>query len=142
MILVVGYAVWITQLVVREDMRNRGLATELIAKAWTKDVLAWGLMTSHPYSIRALERATQRKCDPKTISHYAKDLVKASEIPFFQECKITINENTSLIHSEYFIDHTNVNAIVASQKDWKLGTLGEGDEFFAFTFKNQQLLQQ
>jgi hypothetical protein len=117
-------------------MRHRGLATELVAKAWTKDALAWGLMTSHPYAVRALESATQRKCDPQTISIYAKDLVKASGIPYFQKCQISINENHSLIHSEFFIDHTEVNEILASLKsEWRLGTLGEGDEFFAFTFK-------
>ncbi|KAI6194888.1 N-acetyltransferase domain-containing protein [Aphelenchoides besseyi] len=132
-----GYAVWITQLVVRKDMRHKGLATELVARAWKKDAMAWGLMTSHPYSVRALESARQLKCDPQLISLYAKDLIKASGIPFFQECKISTAENRSVIHSKFFVDHTNVNAIVASLgSEWKLGALEEGDEFFAFTFKD------
>lgn len=73
-----GCAAWITQLVVRKDMRHKGLVTELIAKAWKKDALAWGLMTSHPYAVRALESATRRKCDPRIISLHAKDLIKAT----------------------------------------------------------------
>lgn len=118
-------------------MRHRGLATALIARAGEKSTLAWGLMSSHPYAVRALESATQRKCDPRMISTYAKDLIIASGIPHFQKCQIDIKESRSLIHSNFFVDHTEVNEIVVRLgNEWKLGTLGEGDEFFAFTFKD------
>ncbi|KAI1703885.1 hypothetical protein DdX_14628 [Ditylenchus destructor] len=129
-----GYAVWISQLVVREDMRRRGVATELICKSWTRDVVAWGLATSNPYSIRALERASQRRCDPEAISKHAKDLVSASGIPAFQNCKLSIDSEKSLIHCDFFVDHTNVNKAIAAEQNWTLGLLDEGDEFLAFCF--------
>ncbi|KAI1705850.1 hypothetical protein Ddc_15553 [Ditylenchus destructor] len=129
-----GYAVWITQLVVRKDMRQKGIATELMCKSWTKNVVAWGLATSNPYGIRALERISQRKCDPEKIRKHANDLVSASGIPAFQNSKLSIESEKSLIHCDFFVNHDNVNKAVAEQQNWTLGQLDEGDEFFAFTF--------
>jgi len=76
-----GYAVWVTQLVVQKYMRRLGLATELLSKAWTRDAIAWGLVTSHPHSVKALERATQRKCNPLQMAIHARQLIEASDIP-------------------------------------------------------------
>jgi GNAT superfamily N-acetyltransferase len=130
-----GFAVWVTQLVVRKDMRSKGIATEMLAKVWTKDNVAWGLVSSHPHTVRALERATQRICVPQIINKHAELLMKASEIPYIQGCKFTITESQSVMHTNYFTDHTEVNDYLCKEKTWGLGKLEDGDEFFAFTFK-------
>ena len=124
-----------TQLVVRKDVRTKGIATELFAKVLTKDDVAWGLVSSHPYAVRALERATGKVCVPQIMRKHAESLQKASEIPYVQDCSVTITETKSIIHTNYFVDHKEVNELLKNEANWTLGTLEEGDEFFAFTFK-------
>jgi GNAT superfamily N-acetyltransferase len=126
-----GVAAWVTQLVVRKDMRSKGIATELFAKVWTKDNIAWGLVTSHPHAVRALERATGKVCVPQIMSKHAETLMKASEIPYIQNCKVTITGTQSIIHSNFFVDHKEVNEFLKNEENWRLGALEEGDEFFA-----------
>ena len=130
-------AVWITQLVVHKDMRSKGLATEILSKSWTRDNIAWGLVSSHPHAVRALERAVQRICIPQIISKYATDLIKDCEIPYILNCEISITGSQSVIHSKFFVDHNEVNELLKKEKNWGLGKIDEGDEFFAFVFKYQ-----
>ncbi|KAI9091710.1 hypothetical protein DFS34DRAFT_634618 [Phlyctochytrium arcticum] len=56
-----GYAVWITQLVVHSAYRNKEVATHLVTLALSKQDVCAGLVSSHPYAVRALERATKQR---------------------------------------------------------------------------------
>jgi hypothetical protein len=125
------------------------MATELLSKVWTRNDVAWGLASSHPYAIRTLERVTGRRCDPLLIGKYARELIKSSQIPYFQSCAFSISlatddQKKSIVHSNFFVDHTEVNRILVkemegqNEKAWMLGsTLEDGDEFFGFTFSEQ-----
>jgi GNAT superfamily N-acetyltransferase len=63
-----GLISWVTQLVIHEDHRKRDVAKRLLFSIWgMSDHFAWGLLTANPYAIRALEKATRRRCDPKRI---------------------------------------------------------------------------
>jgi hypothetical protein len=87
---VVGYAIsiqtnygtrglisWVTQLVIHEDHRKRDVAKRLLFSIWgMSDHFAWGLLTANPYTIRALEKATRRRCDSKRIRRNV-DKIKA-----------------------------------------------------------------
>ena len=48
--------------------RKQGIANNLLKNicAYPNSV-AWGLISASPYAIRALEYATQRRCDPSVI---------------------------------------------------------------------------
>jgi len=130
-----GKAAWVTQLVVHKEYRSKGIAKQLLSKTWSPENLAWGLVTSHPHAVRALEAATSRLCIPQIISKYAPVLMKATKIPYIQNCETTITGTQSVIHSEFFVDHSEVNELVKKDEKWSLATLADGDEFFAFTFK-------
>jgi len=134
----------VTQLVVRKDARRRGLATQLLSTAihLHPDVVAWGLATFNPHSVKALERASQRRCDLTLTSLHARPLIESSRIPYFTDngCETTIDGGRSLIHSRFFLDHTQVDAYRRELgEDWRQGVLGEGDEYFAFIFKQSPL---
>jgi hypothetical protein len=84
-VFVQGKVSWITQLVVHSDYRQRGVAKKLCRLAWAVDhYYAAGLVTSHPYAVRALERATQRSCDRATSMHAAHEIVACCTVPYVQ----------------------------------------------------------
>uniref|UniRef100_A0A915DS37 Uncharacterized protein n=1 Tax=Ditylenchus dipsaci TaxID=166011 RepID=A0A915DS37_9BILA len=88
-----------------------------------------------PILMGALERAVNKKIEPKKIAEKASGLVQASRIDWFQKCKLSVDSTKSIIHADFFVDHTTVNNALDNQVDWKLGRIGDGDEFFAFCFK-------
>lgn len=132
-----GKVSWITQLVVHSDYRHRGVAKKLCRMAWAvEQCYAVGLVTSHPYAVRALERATQRMCNRATIMPVARELLSHCNIPYVLDKVLCFEEGRCLIDTQFFVDHTDVNNILATTLDtqWELGGLEEGKEFFAFTF--------
>jgi len=129
-----GEACWITQLVVAANARGNGLATQLVNTAIDPRALAWGLATSHPHAVRSLERATKTKCNPSLIGLYASSLVEASGIPYVQNRRIVANESGSIIDTEFFVDHTEVNAFRSKESGWHMGSLNDGEEYLAFVF--------
>jgi GNAT superfamily N-acetyltransferase len=69
-----GVVSWITQLVVHSDYRNQNVAKNILHSIWGfSDDFAWGLISASPYAVRALEKATRRRCDPARIKS---DIVK------------------------------------------------------------------
>jgi len=105
---------------------------------WQHDATAWGLVTSHPFAIKAMETASKRQCDPTLIAAHATSLVKTARVPYASASSIRCTSTQSLIDTRFYVDHSEVNAIVAELPNWRLGNLGEGDEFFAFTFPTCQ----
>lgn len=57
-----GKVVWITQLVVDSNFRGQKIAQNLIHRSLDTNWTICGLVSSHPYAIRALEKATRLKC--------------------------------------------------------------------------------
>ena len=142
----VGYAVashfpysgsnvsWITQLCVNSSHRSCGIGSTLCRWSWdiTSD-FACGLASSHPHAVRALERATQRRCNPELTLQHAQSLVEASAIPYLQGCAIA-STGACTINTSYFVDHADVNRLAAAAPDWRLGALAGGEEYLAVTF--------
>ncbi|CAG8626250.1 12447_t:CDS:2 [Ambispora gerdemannii] len=132
-----GYVSWITHLVVHKNHRHYGIGKRLchIAREIDCKLFAVGLVSANPYAVRTMEKSSPFvSCDPVKIRKYASDLISVSGIPYFQNCKLRIDKNTSIIHTDFMIDHTEINAILREEPDWVLGALADGDEFFAFTF--------
>ena len=139
-----GVVSWVTQLVVHRAHRECGVARRLLFPLWGfSDHFAWGLVTSNPYAVRALERQTHRRCDPAMTRRYAGELeaLGATWIPYIRPGTITVEERRCVIDTAYDVDHARVPEKLerATQKGvpWTLGLIDEGEEWFAFTFNEQ-----
>ncbi|GAQ82553.1 hypothetical protein KFL_001150140 [Klebsormidium nitens] len=134
-----GTVVWVTQLVVHRDYRHRGIATELCRQALARaqilvtkpPVTYFGLVSSHPYAVRSIERAGGVTCRPWQSEGLANALVAASGIPYVQGKRIDLDERC-VIQTDFFVDHSEVDRLAEAEQDWRLGKLEEGEEYFAF----------
>jgi hypothetical protein len=69
-------AIWITQLVVREDHQHSGVATRMNQRLWTEsNPWACGLVLRQPYAVKAHEEATMRKCNKNLSVQHARELI-------------------------------------------------------------------
>ncbi|HEX3684986.1 MAG TPA: class I SAM-dependent methyltransferase [Bryobacteraceae bacterium] len=139
-----GLISWVTQLVIHEDHRKRDVAKRLLFSIWgMSDHFAWGLLTANPYAVRALEKATRRRCDPKRIKRNALKLKAIGEkrtTYVKKNTAIQVNSKTSIIDTNFFLDHSELpDMLLNAQKNerWVLGELPEGWEWLAFTFHDQ-----
>lgn len=129
--------VWITQLVLRAEYRNMGVATRMlrICCEGVGEVFACGLVSSHPYAVKALEAATSKKYDKNLSAQHAARLVRHSRIPYVQDRPVLIDATKCVMKTDYSVDHTLVDIIRLSLRDWQLGSLDEGEAHFAFVFR-------
>jgi len=109
---------------------------------------AWGVVSANPYAIRALEKATRRRCIPKRIKKNMKKLfsIGIECLPFInEETEIEITLNSSKINTKFYVDHVEVEEMIKSvtieEAPWLLGCIEEGWEWFAFTFHDQEQLK-
>lgn len=138
---------WVTQLVVHEDYRKQGVAKTLLFSIWgLSDHYAWGIMSSNPYAVRALEKATRRRCDPELILRRKKKLVRVGteNIPFLGS-NVETSDKSPAINTHFLVDHSNIDNMIKSVNSedvpWLLGDLAEGWEWFAFTFQDQEQIK-
>lgn len=139
----VGAVDWVTQLVVHTDHRARGVASALLFTFWGfSNHAAWGLVTSNPYAVRALERITRRRCDPRVIRDMSALIRRVGErIHYVKDQTITLDGARSVIDTRFFISHATLSEKlrrVREKAPWMLGDIGEGEEWLAFTFRSQE----
>lgn len=160
--LVVGYAIaiqakipkygvisWVTQLVVHEDHRRKDVGKSLLFAIWTfTNHFAWGLLTASPYAIRALEKATRRRCQPERIARNHKKLrnVALQYVSYVKsDTEIQVNKHLSKINTQFLLDHSTLarmlQDVTRPDAPWQLGTIDEGWEWFAFTFHDQEEIE-
>lgn len=140
-----GVISWVTQLVVHESHRNRGIGKTLLFSVWGfSDHFAWGVVTPSPYAVRALETATRRRCDPPRIHKNHRKLlsVGADHVPYLNSSvQSEITKSASRVKTEFFVDHSGlekmINDVTTSEIPWVLGSIDDGWEWFAFTFYDQ-----
>jgi hypothetical protein len=134
-----GTIVWITQLVVHSGHRQRHVATTLIKRAFDRENdVAAGIVTSHPYAVRAFERATGHLVVPNTVSISDVDnLLSASQVPYLQQRRAYIWSGQCTLETGFYADHTEVNRLLSEASDWHLGNLKEGEEFLAIVFSDR-----
>jgi 2-polyprenyl-3-methyl-5-hydroxy-6-metoxy-1,4-benzoquinol methylase/GNAT superfamily N-acetyltransferase len=140
-----GRVDWVTQLVVHEQYRDHGVAKTLLGSAWGfSDRAAWGLVTPNPFAVRALEKATRRRCTPAAITRSAETLRRLGDalIPYFAHCPLRVDGQQAIANTGYFVDHSDLEAMLEATSSrsapWLLGRLGEGEEWFAFTLQTQR----
>ena len=134
----VGTMTWVMQLVVSTNHRNKGIGSRLLHSIWGfSDDFAWGLATTNPCTVKALERATFRKCDPKVISANSAYIKKlAEEIGFVTDNRYCISDKESQAYTDFYVDNSEFTKGL-NKKEWRLGELRPGHEWLAFTFKSQ-----
>jgi SAM-dependent methyltransferase/GNAT superfamily N-acetyltransferase len=143
-----GMISWVTQLVVHADFRRRDIGKTLLFTIWGfSDHFAWGLVSANPYAVRALEKATRRRCEPGRISRNYRKLLKvgAEHVPYIHEgIETVVAESEARIFTDFFVDHSSLDQMLkdvsGAGTPWNLGLIDEGWEWFAFTFHDQPQL--
>ena len=131
----------VVQLVVDEDYRRQGVATALLHAIWGfSDYYAWGIVTSSPCTVEALEGATFRRCKAERIAKARAFIVKnvLTEVPFLRKAEWISDEWTSSVDTKFFTDRRS-KPIARKRVENRLGKLTEGCEWLALTFRSQPL---
>jgi 2-polyprenyl-3-methyl-5-hydroxy-6-metoxy-1,4-benzoquinol methylase len=141
-----GTVSWITQLVVHKEHRQQDVGKTILFTMWRfTDHFAWGLLSANPFAVRALEKATRRRCQPHHILKHTRHLKELGIkiVPYLkQSSKFLVNDHESRTDTKFYLDHLQllamVEAVVEDDKPWTMGQLPEGWEWFAFTFRDQE----
>ncbi|KAL2046626.1 hypothetical protein ABVK25_011665 [Lepraria finkii] len=134
---------WITQLVVHQDYRERGLAVGLLNQLRHDNVDIYGLMSSHPAACLAAAKAFGSSINTvrlEFIKEHAEEIMRASPIRYVKDAKVCGSlfnpEDTSGLVSSvdtgFWVNHTEPLEALAWAKDivdWPLGELHDGHEF-------------
>lgn len=137
---------WVTQLVVHQEYRQHGIGKELLFSFWGfSNYYAWGVMSSNPYAIRALEKATYRRINPSIIKNKEIGLKKfgIERVSYLDETtEFIITTKNTRVNTKFPSDISNVNEKLKNVTNkgvpWLLGEIEEGWEWLAFTFNNQE----
>ena len=144
-----GVVSWVTQLVVHADHRNKDVAKRLLYSLWGfSDHYCWGLVSANPFAVRALEKATRRRCEPGRISEDKDLLLRFGQkwtTYITQTAETDITVASSQINTDFDLDHSGVprmlKAVENNDTKWKLGQLRPKWEWMAFTFRDQDQMQ-
>lgn len=150
---------WVTQLVVHQDYRERGLAMGLLNQLRHYDDDIYGLMSSHPAACLAAAKAFGSKrifmlvvnlmlnmigsiniVRLDFIKEHAEEIMKASPIRYVKDAKLrgsVFNPEdasglVSSVDTGFWVDHTEPIEALAWARDivdWPLGELHDGHEF-------------
>jgi hypothetical protein len=134
---VIGKICWITQLVVNSNVRNRGIAKNLINILFDPDSNVCGMVTSHPYAIKSLEKGTDYKVLPNVITENVPLIINNLKIPYIINSSYYCNKGC-IINTNFHVDHTDILNIIEEQKkngDWLLEDLPDGYEYIVLIRK-------
>ena len=150
---------WVTQLVVHQDYRERGLAKGLLNQLRDYDDDIYGIMSSHPAACLAAAKAFGSKrififvmnlmlniigfintVRLDFIKEHAEEIMRASPIRYVKDAKLRgsvfspedANGLVSSVDTGFWVDHTKpLEALVWAREivDWPLGELHDGHEF-------------
>lgn len=133
---------WVTQLVVHANYRHIYIASRMLNSIWGfSNDFAWGMASANPFAIRALEKATRRRCDPKLIlKNKGKLKTVLSRINYLATAPLINDLSRSIVDTEFHQDISTVGEMIerASEKiSWMLGKIEQGQEWLAVTFHDQ-----
>ncbi|KAF3063906.1 hypothetical protein GL218_02569 [Daldinia childiae] len=134
---------WITQLVVVEEYRERGLATGLLRamREDTDDV--YGIASSHPAACLAAAKAFGTTIERVSLNFIAKNaasIMEASPISYIRDSALRGSlfdnkDSTGLVSgvdTKFFVDHDEPLEVLNKVRglwDWPLGELLDGHEY-------------
>ena len=131
---------WVVQLVVDTEYRGNGVASRLLQSIWGfSNDYAWGLATTNPCTIKALENATFRKVSAREIHNRLSELKEIfDDVPFAEFSKLDVDDSISRINSHFYVDYSSV-VTPERVESMGLGEIKPGYEWFAFVFSGQPL---
>jgi 2-polyprenyl-3-methyl-5-hydroxy-6-metoxy-1,4-benzoquinol methylase/GNAT superfamily N-acetyltransferase len=141
-----GTISWVAQLVVHGDFQNKGVATRLLNSIWAfSDDYGWGLVSANPFAIRALEKATRRRCDPGAIAQALPDIQEGiwRHVPYLDSKSPACGPGRSLVNTKFYVDQSQVPSMLeraVRDHPWVLGSIADGEEWFAVTLSAQAQL--
>ena len=137
-----GQVALVVQLVVAGPYRRQGIASTLLHSVWGfSDYYAWGIVSSNASTIEALQSATFRKASPAIMAESAEWLRAEvfAAVPFLAKADWRISERESVAGTAFYTDRTqpsgSTNSVCA-----RLGALAEGEEWLAFVFRHQDVV--
>src|SRR5260221_6938728 len=139
-----GTISWVTQLVVHTDFRQQMIGSRLLDSIWGQsDHFAWGIASASPFAIRALEKATRRRCYPRELLTNEKARLRAQNaISYLRDHEVVINDSQSVINTNFCQDLSSSDSILEKVTDpgtpWTLGRLPPCHEWLGMTFRPQE----
>jgi hypothetical protein len=125
---------------VHTDYRDKGIGYRLCQLTWDyRSTVACGLMTSHPYAVKSLERAANCSVDVEKVIAHGNDILDLTGIPYVSSAHTFFREGRCVANSSFFVCHKEVNDIRSRLPDWKLGSLDDGEEFVAICFLGNRM---
>ncbi|KAI0309333.1 hypothetical protein OF83DRAFT_1072201 [Amylostereum chailletii] len=134
---------WVTQLVVRQDYRQQGIATFLLGRLKQSQHTAFGLASSHPAACKALVKLAHtniQDVDLEFIKGNADAILQSTSIDYLKTAQLRgslFEQNpvdataVSSAFTEFYVDHDEpLDALKRCKGNWPLGSLIEGHEFF------------
>ncbi|EXA53662.1 hypothetical protein FOVG_01397 [Fusarium oxysporum f. sp. pisi HDV247] len=134
---------WVTQLVVCEEHRGKGIATMLLRYAMAGSDDVYGIMSSHPYACIAAAATfgtAIENVSMEFIRASSQSIMKESPIQYIKDAAVCgtlfdANDVSGLISgvdTGFFVDHEEpLQALqqVQDDRNWPLGNLPNGHEF-------------
>ncbi|KAL8717315.1 MAG: hypothetical protein Q9225_005432 [Loekoesia sp. 1 TL-2023] len=134
---------WVTQLVVHQDCRERGLAMGLLNELRHHDDDIYGIVSSHPAACLAAAKAFGSHISLVRldfIKEHAEEIMRASPIRYVKDAQLRgslfkpedANGLVSSADTGFWVDHTEPLEALALARDrvgWPLGELHDGHEF-------------
>lgn len=127
-----GKMCWITQLVVNPTYRKLGCATQLIQQA-ANGCIGVCIVSSHPGAIKAVEKAMNNVYNTQAVELYGKSFIQHANIPYIKPESLDVNNYK--INTQFYVDHTEINQIIANDECWGLGYLDDGEEYFVVVYR-------
>lgn len=130
---------WVTQLVVHQDYRKRGIGTKLLESAWCfSDYAIRGLATANAITLRTLENVTWREIDKEEIKSREDEvrlILKA--VPYMEDKAIVVDKTFCQINSKFYPEPDKINEKTQKKYDNKLGCIQSGCEWLGLIFNEQ-----
>jgi len=125
--------IWVTQLVVDALFRGRRIARTLLRNCFGPSDVWGGLLSSHPYAVRAFEAASVCVCDPTLVLRIGLTVLEAADIDYAANALATgFQRNQCVLDTQFFVNHSDIQRLLEGNTlgDWTLGNdLRNGEEF-------------
>jgi hypothetical protein len=125
---------WVTQLCVQRDYRNRGIAKQLLECLTQDGTFKFvGILSSHPFAIMAILSVSGRDggAFSETTKNDAEAVMKSSPVGYVRDAKI--GGSGKCADTRFWVDHQEPLHALETLKDkgvvWPFGELPEGHEF-------------
>lgn len=135
------YITWVLQLVVKKEYRGHKFGSKLLHAIWgLSDNFAWGIYTSNPRTVKALENATLRKVyKDKIVKHFP--VLKSVAYDLFESQDWLDTMHDCCIDTNFPVDHSHIERRKKEEypaKDFPLPDLMDSEEWIAFVFSSQK----